>query len=104
MNNLGIKTVTLSSKTICDLITLGLINILSVMLVSSISCKDCKLKYISETSRNINKHLYEHKRNIRLGNLYNALFLHISKTDHNFDFNAATMFAHFPLQTIETNF
>ena len=45
-------------------------------------------------ARNIHKHIYEYKRDIRLGNLNNALFSHISKTDHNFDFNAATMFAH----------
>ena len=36
----------------------------------------------------------KYKRYIRLGNLNNALFLHIYKTDHNFDFNAATMLAH----------
>ena len=59
-----------------------------------IPCKDCKLKYIGKTSRNIYKHLYEHKSDIRSDNLNNALCLHISKTDHNFDFNAATMLAH----------
>ena len=43
---------------------------------------------------NIHKCIYEHKRDIRLGNLTNALFLHMSKNNHNFDFNAATMLAH----------
>ena len=55
-------------------------------MLASISCKS---KYIGETTGNFNKYLYEHKRDIRLGNIYNALFLHISETDHNFDFNAA---------------
>ena len=43
---------------------------------------------------NIHKCIYEHQRAIRLSNLNNVLFLHISKTDHNFDFNGATMLAH----------
>ena len=62
--------------------------------VYSIPCKECKLKYIHEMSRNIHKCPYEHKRDIRLGNLNNAHFLHISITDDNFDFNAATMLTH----------
>ena len=43
--------------------------------------------------RHTNKHLYEHKCDIRLGNLNKALFLHISKIDHNFELNTATMLA-----------
>ena len=61
--------------------------------VYSIPCKDCKLKYIGEMSRNIYNPLYEHKRDIRLDNL-DTLFLHIYKTDHNFDFNTAMMLVH----------
>ena len=38
-------------------------------------------------------YIYEHKRDIRLGNL-KTLFLYISKTDSNFDFKAAMMLAH----------
>ena len=52
------------------------------------------MKYIGEIARNLNKRLYEHKRDIRLDNSNNALFLHISKTKHNFNFNAGTMLAH----------
>ena len=59
----------------------------------SIPCKDCQLKYIGEIARNINKLLSEPKRNIRLGNLNNALFLLLSETDHNFDSNAAMVLA-----------
>ena len=51
------------------------------------------MKYISETSRNL-KNLYEQKRDIRLCNSNNALFILISKTNHDFNFNAATMLAH----------
>ena len=60
---------------------------------ATISCENCKLKYLGETSRNIHKRIYEYKRDIRVGNL-NALLQHISKFDHNFDFNAATMLAY----------
>ena len=55
--------------------------------------KDCKLKYKGETSRNVRKRIYEHRRDIRLGNLNCALPWHISKTDLNFDFNTAIMLA-----------
>ena len=33
----------------------------------------------------------EHKRDIRIGNSNNALFLHISQSNHNFDLNSAKM-------------
>ena len=33
----------------------------------------------------------EHKRNIRIDNLNNVLFQHISWSNHNFDFNSAKM-------------
>ena len=33
----------------------------------------------------------EHKRDIRIGNSNDALFLHISQSNHNFDFNSAKM-------------
>ncbi len=62
--------------------------------VYCISCNNSKIKYISETSGKPLKCLYEHKRDIRLGNFNNALFLHISEINHNFNFDAATMLAH----------
>ena len=54
-------------------------------------CKNCKLKYIGETSRNLHVRLKEHKGDIRIGNLNNALFLHISQSNHNFNFNSVKM-------------
>ena len=89
----GIKTVILSSKTLHNLLhSRPCWNIRFDVGIYFIPCKDCKLKYIDETVRNFHKHM--NIRDIRLSNLNNALFLHISKTDHNFDFNAATMFVH----------
>ena len=52
----------------------------------------CKLKYIGETSRNLHVCLKKLKRDIRIGTLNNALFQHISQSNHNFDFNSAKMF------------
>ena len=66
-------------------------NIFSDAGVHCISCKDCKLKYIGETSWNLHVRLKEHKRDIRIGNSNNALFLHIPQSNHNFDFNSAKM-------------
>ena len=67
-------------------------NIVSDAGVYCISCRNCKIKYIGETSQNFHIHLKEHKIDIRIGNLNNALFQHISQSNHNFDFNATKMF------------
>ena len=64
-------------------------NIFSDAGVYCIPYKDCKLKYIGEASH---VHLKEHKRDITIGYSNNALFLHISQSNHNFDFNSAKMF------------
>ena len=51
------------------------------MLVFTVFCaKTVKLKYIGETSGNVQKHIYKHGREIGVGNLNNALLQHISNT------------------------
>ena len=83
LSNLGIKAVILSSSTIRDLLdTKYRQHIKSNAGIYSIPWKDYK------------KRLYEHKRDITLGNFNDALFLHMIKTNHNFNFNAAAMLAH----------
>ena len=47
---------------------------------------------------------YMNTEEISVGNLNNALLQHISKSDHNFDFNAAIMLAYIHNKKIETNF
>ena len=91
LNKLGIKTATFSSKTIRNLLHLSprCINVSDVG-VYCIPRKNCKSKYIGKTSMNIHKRLNEHWRDIRVGNLDNVL-QQISKSDHNFDFNAVPM-------------
>ena len=92
LNKLNIKTTSLPSKTIRELVhSSPQRNIFSDAGVYCILCKDCKLKYIGETSRNLHVRLKEHKKDIRIGNSNNALFLHISQHNHNFDFNSAKM-------------
>ena len=66
-------------------------NIFSDASVYCIPCKDCKLKYIGETSRNLHIRLKEHKRDIRIGNSNNALLVHTSQHNHNIDFISAKM-------------
>ena len=74
LNKLGIKTVTLSSKTIRDLPhSSPQHNIISVAGVYCNPWKDWDSKYIGEMSKNIHKHLYEHRKEIRVGNLNDAL-------------------------------
>ena len=48
-------------------------NIVSDTSIYCIHCKNCKLKYIGDMSRNFHARLKEHKRDIRLGNFNNAL-------------------------------
>ena len=92
LNKLDIKTTSLPSKMICDLVHSGPHhNICSDAAVYCIPCKNYKLKYIGEKSRNLHVHLKEHKKDIRIGNLNNALFQHISQSNHNLDFKSAKM-------------
>ena len=67
-------------------------NIVSDASVYCILCKNSKLKYIGETFWNFYVYLKEHKRDIRIGNLTNALLQHISQSNPNFNFNSAKMF------------
>ena len=95
LNKLNIKTTSLPSKTIHEFVhSSPQRNIFSDASVYCIPCKDCKLKYIGETSRNLHIRLKEHKRDIRIGNSNNALLLHTSQHNHNIDFNSAKMLTH----------
>ena len=81
------KTTSLPSKTIRELVhSSPQRNIFSDGGVYCIPCKNCKLKYIGETSQNLHSRLQEHKRDIRIGNSNNGLFQYISQFNHNFDF------------------
>ena len=91
----GIKTITLSSKMICNLLhsSLQCNNIFDAGVYCT-SWKDCKFEYIVKMLRNFQKCWWEHKIENRVGNLNNALLQHISMSGHNFDFGAATMLAY----------
>ena len=92
LNKLDIKTTSLPSKTIHEFVhSSPQRDIFSDASVYCIPCKNCKLKYICEISWNLHIRLKEHKRDIRISNLNNALFQHISQSNHNFDFNSAKM-------------
>ena len=90
LNKLDIKTASSPSKTIRDLVhSSPQHNIVSDAGVYCVHSKNCKLKYIDEISRNLHVRSKEHKRDIGIGNLNNALLQHISPSNHNFNFNSA---------------
>ena len=69
LNKLNIKTTALPFKIIHELIhSSPQRKIFYDAGVYCIPCKDCKLKYIGETSWNLHVRLKEHKRDIRTGN------------------------------------
>ena len=75
LNKLNIKTTSLPSQTIHNLVhSSPQSNIFSDAGVYCIPCKNCKLNYIGETSWNLHVHLKEHRRDLWIGNLNNALF------------------------------
>ena len=59
--------------------------------VYSTPCLDCSSKYIGETSRSLKHRILEHKYCIKSGNLNNALFCHISSTNHNINFDKSSV-------------
>jgi len=93
LNNLGIKTVSNSSKTIKSIINNKRNNTQtrSNAGVYTIQCLDCNKQYIGETSRHIDQRIREHKRDIRNGQMNNALTKHISETNHSFNFKESKL-------------
>ena len=89
LNKLDIKTTSLPSKMIHDLVHSSPKH--NMVLDTGVYCIPCKLKYISEISWNLHVCLKEHKRDIRIDNINNALLQNISQSNHNFDFNSAKM-------------
>ena len=105
LNKLNIKTTSLPSKTICELVhSSPQRNIFSDAGVNCVPCKNSKLKYIGETYRNLCVRLNEHKRDTMIGNLNNATFQHISQPNHIFDFSSAKIliYIHNKRQIFET--
>ena len=97
LNKLDIKTISLPSKTIRDLVHSSP----QCNIFSDVYCKNCKKIYwwnISEPSRR----LKEHKRDIRIDNY--ALFQHISQSNYNFDFNSAKMLIYIYHKTLRRIF
>ena len=45
--------------------------------------------YVGETGRNLEKRIYEHRRDIRVGNDKSAVFCHVRDYGHSLDFDKA---------------
>ena len=54
-----------------------------------IPCKDCENVYVGETGRNLDKRMYEHKRDIRVGNESSGVFCHVRDSNHSIDFQGS---------------
>ena len=52
-----------------------------------IPCSDCEKAYFGETSRSLDKRVYEHKRAIKTGDSKNAIFTHMHKYQHRPNFS-----------------
>ena len=105
LNKLNIKTTSLPSKTIRELLLSSpQRNIFSDARVYCIPCKNCKLKYIGETSRKLHVRLTELKRDIRIGNFNNALFQHIPQSNHNFHFNSTKLLIYIHIKSLRRIF
>ena len=56
-----------------------------------IPCKDCDNVYVGETGRNLDKRMYEHKRDIRVGNESSGVFCHVRDYNHSIDFQGSKL-------------
>ena len=93
--HLGINTTTHTTKTIKQIVENNSKNTdsLSNVGVYKICCQNCNEFYIGETSRNLNKRIYEHKNDFKTANATNSLVSHYILTNHTFDFQNSAIFA-----------
>ena len=61
--------------------------------VYKICCQKCNKFYLGESSRNLNKKIYEHEKEFKTGNTTNSLVSHNILTNHTFDFQNSGIFA-----------
>ena len=93
LNHLSIKTKTHTKKTIKEIVkNTKNTDYLSNTGVYKIRCQNCNKFYIEEASRNLNKRIYEHKKNFKTGNTTNSLVFHNILTNHTFDFQNSAIF------------
>ena len=59
-----------------------------------IKCGECDLGYVGETGRSFQVRLREHRDDIRLGRERNAIFKHVSNTNHHIDWTSAKTLYH----------
>ena len=62
--------------------------------VHYIKCGECDLGYVGETGRSFQVRLREHRDDIRLGRERNAIFKHVSNTNHHIDWTSAKTLYH----------
>ena len=70
---------------------------LSTSVVYKINCKNCKKRYIGQTSRTLRSRTKEHKRAALTCDKNSLLARHCMKNNHEFDFNNVKVIDHCPL-------
>ena len=84
LSNIGIHIAQSAGKRIADIIKQPKSNERrnEQSVIYRIPCSGCEAGYYGESSRGIEKRIQEHRRDVRLHNLSNALVLHINETNH----------------------
>ena len=57
--------------------------------VYEVPCKDCGVKYIGETRRNLKTRMTEHKGAVRRGDEWNGIAVHVYQLQHQSDWESA---------------
>ena len=57
--------------------------------VYEVPCKDCGLKYIGETRRNLKTRMTEHKGAVRRGDERNGIAVHVYQLQHRINWESA---------------
>ena len=91
LNNLGIITDTNTSKIIRNLINNQYINTHIKSRAGVFEILDCNETYLGQTSLNINKRIYEERRDLKRVNINNSLVNHNLETNHYIIFKDSKM-------------
>ena len=88
---LGLRVVALTSRTLKQILNSNSCRHISTeeACVYQIPCSKCSRCYVGETSRPIQKRIYEHRRAIITGDTTNALAMHSHHHKHTPDFDSA---------------
>ena len=59
--------------------------------IYEVPCGECDMVYVGETKKRLQERLKQHKDDVRLRRDTNAIFKHVSETDHEVNWKGATV-------------